>query len=285
MVNSIHISDPEGFQKKKDNIINDGVDNLMVLSDFDRTLTYGSIDGRKTPSMIAILRENGNYLGGDYAEKASILAQKYKPIEFDPKIDQTEKERAMTDWWSKHLELLVEKKLSKDHLRKIVDSRKISFRDKAGDVFKFLNEYNIPLIVISASGLGDEAILMFFRKEDQLYPNIFILSNSFIWNNEGNVVGYEEAVIHSLNKDKISIKDCNLNRKIKDRKNIILLGDTLDDVKMADNFYYENLIKICFLNDEAVDSFDEYKRIYDVLILNDSSMDFVNNFLKSYNLS
>ncbi len=282
MVNSIHISDPEGFQKKKDNIINDGVDNLMVLSDFDRTLTYGSIDGRKTPSMIAILRENGNYLGSDYAEKASLLAQKYKPIEFDPKIGQAEKERAMTDWWSKHLDLPVEKKLSKDHLRRIVDSRKISFRDKAGDVFKFLNEYNIPLIVISASGLGDEAILMFFRKENQLHPNIFILSNSFIWNDEGSAVGYEESVIHSLNKDKISIKDHNLNHKVKDRKNIILLGDTPDDIKMADNFYHENLIKICFLNEGVVDSFDEYKRIYDVLILNDSSMDFVNNFLKSF---
>ncbi len=50
----------------------DGLDKLHIISDFDRTLTKCSIEGRKIPSGIALLREGG-YLSKDYPEKAFAL--------------------------------------------------------------------------------------------------------------------------------------------------------------------------------------------------------------------
>ena len=35
---------------------------------------------------------------------------------------------------------------------------------------------------------------------------------------------------------------------VKNRKNIIVLGDILEDVKMVDNINYKNLLTIGFLN-------------------------------------
>jgi 5'-nucleotidase len=69
-------------------------------------------------------------------------------------------------------------------------------------------------------------------------------------------------------------------KKIKGRKNVILLGDNLEDAGMIKGFDFENLIKIGFLNEKVKENLKEYKKVYDVLITNDSSMEFVNELLK-----
>ena len=45
-------------------------------------------------------------------------------------------------------------------------------------------------------------------------------------------------------------------------------------------FYYKNLIKIGFLNEEIDKLKDIYKKSFDAVILNDGSMDYVNKLLK-----
>ena len=69
-------------------------------------------------------------------------------------------------------------------------------------------------------------------------------------------------------------------KKIKDRKNVLLLGDSLGDIGMITGFDYDNLIKIGFLNENVKENVEYYKRNYDAIILNDSSMDFINKLLK-----
>ena len=65
-----------------------------------------------------------------------------------------------------------------------------------------------------------------------------------------------------------------------DRKNILLLGDSTDDVSMAIGFDYKNLIKIGFWNRPTPKNQLVYKKSYDVLIKNDGSMKEVNKILK-----
>jgi 5'-nucleotidase len=50
--------------------------------------------------------------------------------------------------------------------------------------------------------------------------------------------------VHSYNKGETVVKDLPIYNEIKDRKNIILLGDSLGDPHMADGFDYETIIKI-----------------------------------------
>ena len=65
-------------------------------------------------------------------------------------------------------------------------------------------------------------------------------------------------------------------KKVKNRKNVILLGDSVSDTEMITGFEYDNLIKIGFLNEEIEKDLENYKENYDILILNDSSIEFIN---------
>jgi len=60
----------------------------------------------------------------------------------------------------------------------------------------------------------------------------------------GKAIAVREPIIHSFNKDETVVKNFPIYKDIKDRKNIILLGDGLGDAHMADGFDYENIIKI-----------------------------------------
>jgi HAD superfamily hydrolase (TIGR01544 family) len=276
---NIIVVNEEKLEEVKNNFKKEGPESICVFSDFDRTLTYGTFKGKRVPSMIGVLREKNEYLGEDYVEKASFLAKKYRPIEFNPNMDEREKKKAMESWWHEHIELLIEKGLNKKHFQRVVDERVVGFRDSVKDIFENLKKQNIPLVIISASGLGEEPIEMMIKKELGDFSNVYIISNSFLYNERGDVVGYKEPIIHIMNKNDVLMEDKPFYNKIKNRKNIILLGDSFDDVKMAENINYNNLLKICFLDEYAKEMIEDYKKLYDVLILNDSSATFVEKLL------
>ena len=174
------ISNPESFEKVRSQIEKEGKNKIHILADFDRTLTYGQIAGKKTPSIISLLRD-GNHLTKDYAEKANALFEKYHPIEIDPEISLEEKKEAMVEWWKVHNELLIKSGLSRKDLKSIVKSRGVKFREGVLEFLDYLNENSIPLVILSASGAGD-AIPMFFEEVGKNYSNIFYVINEFNWN-------------------------------------------------------------------------------------------------------
>jgi 5'-nucleotidase len=280
MNKNIIIVNPQKFQKLIQEMKKDKARFLHVLSDFDRTLTYAFVKGERVPSMISILRSSGDYLGEEYAKEAQALFQKYHQKENDPKIPLKERKRLMREWWLKHYQLLIKSGLSKKHLKIVIDSQKIRLRKGAKDFFKLLSLSKIPIVIMSASGLGTEAISMFLKKEKFFYSNIYIISNSFKWNKNGKAIGVKEPIIHSLNKDETIVKNFPFYKKIKNRKNVILLGDSPEDVGMVEGFAYKNLIKIGFLNEDVNKNLKLYKKVFDVLILNDSSLHFIKSLIK-----
>jgi len=272
-------SNKEKFEETKRKFHEGGLSKVCLLVDFDRVLTRAFVDGQEVPSIISVLRKE-NYLTPDYADKAFNLYNEYRPIEEDKDISQEEKKKLMHEWWLKHFQLLIESGLNRKDIEKAVQSKQIVFRDKFSELMDFLRKHDIPLIIISSAGLGQESISGKLKNEDKLYSNIHIISNSFEWDDQGRLIAVKEPIIHSANKDEVLIKDFpEIFEKIKDRKNIILIGDSLDDVKMADSFEYDNLIKIAFLNQKTEEKKDFFKDFYDVLILNDSSLEFVLSFL------
>ena len=147
------------FNHIKTNIINDGFDELHILSDFDRTLTHAFVDKTESvPSLISILRDE-NFLSKDYRKKAKDLFSYYYPIEIDSDIAFFKKKRLMEIWWEKHANLLVESGLNKKDLIKIAQSNRIKFRDKLQEILYILNTNNVPFLILSASGLGKDSII------------------------------------------------------------------------------------------------------------------------------
>jgi len=256
-----------------------GPEKLHVLADFDRTLTQAYIDGEKIPSIISILRD-GNYLTPDYAPKAHALYNKYHPIEIDSKITPGEKRKAMKKWWETHFKLLLKSGLHKKDIEKVVVSGKIKLRQGAKTFLETLHKQNIPLVIMSASGLGKDVIEMYLEKEHQLYDNIYIVSNAFMWDKKGSAIGFQKPIIHTLNKDETTVHGLPFFEKIKDRKHVILLGDSLGDLGMIQGFDYETLIKIGFLNEAVEENLPQYQENFDVIVLNDGNMNYLNDLLK-----
>jgi len=250
-----------------------------VISDFDRTLPYAFVDGQKRPSLIFILRD-GNYLTPDYARKAHVLFDKYHPIEVDPDIPLDEKKRAMKQWWETHFDLLIRSGLNKKDVESVVSSEKVKFRDGALKFIDFLHSHNIPLVIMSSTGLGGNAISLYLERIGRLYDNIHIIANFFQWDKSGNAVGYKKPVIHATNKDETMIKAYpEIYEKIKARRNVLLLGDGLGDVGMIEGFDYKNLLKVGFLNEDIEKNLEHYKKVFDVLVLNDFSFKYVNKLI------
>lgn len=276
---NVIISDAEKLKKLKIKFSKDGISKLYVISDFERTLTYLFVDGKRVTSLISILR-NENYLSNEYSQRAKALFNKYHPIEIDPKIPLEKKKAKMEEWWRKHYEVLIKVGLKKDHIKKVINSGKIKLRKGCFEFLDFLYRYRIPLLIFSSSGLGGEAILMFLEKKKKLYSNIHIISNFLKWDEKGGFVGVKEPIIHSLNKNGSIIRKLPVFKMIKNRKNVLLLGDNIEDCQMINGLDYENVIKIGFLNEEVERNLNVYKNNFDILILNDGDMNYVNMLLR-----
>lgn len=277
--NDIIIPDRERLEETKKKIMVGGPEKLHVVSDFDKTLTSCFVNGKKIASLISILRDE-HYLSPDYSQKAQALYDKYHSFEIDTSILAEKKKKLMYEWWSSHYNLLARSGLNKNDIKRAVETDKVLFRSGVLEFFDFLNKNEIPLLILSGSGLGEETISLFLEKHKTLYSNIFIASNTFTWDESENFVRANEPIIHSLNKNYDSVKKFPFYKRIEERKNIILLGDGVEDAKMSEGFDYKNIIKIGFLNENFQERLTEFKDNYDVIILNDGPMDYVNILLK-----
>lgn len=274
------ISNQNNFEKIIWNINSNGFWKLHILADFDKTLTKAFSAWKIRPSLISALRSEW-YLWEEYSKKAYELFNYYNPIEINPNISLEEKKKEMTSWWNKHLDLLVKSKLHKKDIEKIIDSWVVEFRDWVKEFLEFLSKNNIPLIVISANWLWTDSIKMYFEKQKALTNNVKIISNEFVWDNNWNAVWYDNRVIHVFNKDETILREFpEIHNLVEDRKNVILLWDSLWDPAMIEGFEYENLLKVWFLNEKEDELLEIYKNNYDVVLTGDNDALFLNNLLK-----
>ncbi len=280
-MSDIIIPDKPKLEKKIEAIRKEGASSLHVLSDFDRTLTKAFFKEEKIPSLISHLR-NGHYLTKDYAEKAQTLFNKYHPIELSDKITKEEKSKAMLEWWSAHYKLLVKSGLNektiKQALKDIIQEGKIKLRKGAAEFLQKLNQDNIPLIILSSAGIGN-MVTEFLKEQNLMFNNIHFIGNTLKFDKAGNFAGIKDnKIIHVLNKHEAEIKNLPIYEEIKQRKNIILLGDSIDDLGLAQGVQHKNIIKIGFLN-FSEQSLEEFQKNFDVIIMNDGDFSEINNVL------
>ncbi|MDD4983906.1 MAG: haloacid dehalogenase-like hydrolase [Candidatus ainarchaeum sp.] len=277
MKDNVVIVNEKEFNRKVEQIKKGGLDNLHIIADFDKTLTTAKVNGKDFKSVIALLRED-DYLDKDYIEKAHALYDKYSPFENDHTLSVKEKIKKMEAWWQEHLDLHIEKGLTKNVVDKLCrDTKyKMKFRDSIDKFINVLKDNGVPLLVFSA-GIGD-VIQYFFESKGLLHKDISIISNFYNYDASGRITGYKGKIIHSDNKGEIAVAKDKHFSKIKDRKNVILLGDSLGDTTMADGLEHKVVLKIGFLDDGS--KLEAYKKVYDVLILNDGSLEFVVDIIK-----
>jgi len=237
------------------NMFDDGLENLHVVADFDGTLTKVYHNGIKRPSLISILRDSSQYLGAEYQKRAHGLYDKYSVFEYDQSLSLKERKAKMDEWWNSHFKLLIEMGLKKEHVLSIIEKGGIEFREGAKEFLELCNEHKVPVVIMSASGLGD-AVIYYLKQQGCDFSNIYFVVNSFSYDENGNAISYVRNPIHSLNKDETILSSFpEIFSVIKDRKNVLVLGNSVGDSHMSDGFEHEKIFKVGFL-DAKDDSFE-----------------------------
>lgn len=255
-------------------------DSLHILTDFDRTLTYGTVWWIKTPSLISLLRD-GKHLSHDYPSRAIELFNEYHPIEIDPKLSLEEKKPIMRVWWQKHFSLMIECWLKKDDVFDVIKKSHLKLRNHVDSTLQLLRDYSIPCIIISAGAIG-EAIPLFLSWNGLNFPNISYICNHFKWDESGRAIAIHEPIIHVFNKDETSVRELpQIFDVVQHRKNIILIWDSLWDIGMSHGFDYQNILKIWFMNPEDENLRADFIEQFDIIIEWDGDFSVVKDTLEN----
>lgn len=274
----IRIKDPAHVEELISFIVAGGFSKLQLVVDFDFTLTRVHIDNQRCHCSWGIM-DNSTLMPAFYREEANTLLAKYYPIEIDPEMTEEEKIPYMTEWYDQIHNLIVKCKVSQDSLAEMVAASNARLREGTEELCSKLHGVNVPVLVFSA-GMGDilEQVLRHFGVYTD---NVKVVSNFFKYNEEGVMVGFKNDLIHMFNKNENAIHSSNYFDKLKGRSNVILMGDSMGDIKMAVGVPQPNhVIKIGFLNDKVEERIESYMNGFDIVLIDDQTMDVVNSIVK-----
>ncbi|KAF4043702.1 Pyrimidine 5'-nucleotidase (UMPH-1) [Phytophthora infestans] len=288
------IGNPDVFARKMKRFTQDGAGQLLVIADFDRTLTpyYKQRRDPKTPleqeSSSHGLLMTSSVLQPQVCAGEQELFAKFYPVEMPPTLSAAEKLPFMEQWWNSAHALLVEYKLTKKQVDQAVALGSLSFRQGFHPLFKLLNDLQVPTLVFSA-GLYDvihAALEQEFAAEckrsggaqsrNQTFTpsNVRVVSNMMRFDAGGVIEGFEGKLIHSLNKTARVLVDSPFwkERQLGKRRNVLLLGDSQGDARMAEGLSTNEIIRVGFLNVHVDEKLDEYLDLYDVVFTHDASL-------------
>lgn len=255
-----------------------GGDRLQVISDFDMTLSRFACDGKRCPSSYNIL-DNSKVISEECRKELNALNHHYYPIEIDPHQSIQEKLPHMVEWWTKVHNLLCQQKIQKRQIAQVVGESSAMLREGYKTFFNTLYQNNIPLCILSA-GIGD-VLEEIIRQMKVLHPNIHIVSNYMDFDEDGFLRGFKGQLIHTYNKSSSACGHSSYFQQLRGKTNILLLGDSMGDLTMADGVPgVENILKICFLNDKVEERRERYMDSYDIVLEKDETLDVVNGLLQ-----
>jgi HAD superfamily hydrolase (TIGR01544 family) len=235
---------------------------LIVVSDFDRTLTKQFIDGQDVGASFDQVRFSG-VLGADYEKRTQNLFDHYRPIELS-EIPPAEKLAAMSQWGPKAMAALVEFGMRKELLPEVINRGRMRLRDGVAEFIREVTTAGIPLYVISA-GLGD--VIEQYLEAAGVRPNVRVIANYLRYDENNRAVGSAPLMITSQNKHAVIS-----HHNVPCGKNAIVLGDTLEDANAAECLEAACSIKVGFLNKDQDGLLHPYSEAYDILVLNDGGM-------------
>ena len=244
--------------------------DVYVVADFDRTITKGN--SQTSWSILA----KSNLLPSSYVKERQELYEKYRPIELDETLEPSIKSNLIKEWFQKHIELFSKYQLNEELFEKAAtDLRIMEFRPKAKEFIEFLHENNIPLIIISA-GIGN-FIESFLKHHNCYFNNIYVSSNKILFK-DGIACGVDKNIIHSLNKNEVSLPT-EISKKLQGRNNVVLLGDQISDLKMVDTNAHDCVVSICFIPDDCKEKLELLKSNFDIVCEKSDDYDIVKNLL------
>jgi len=270
----------DAFMAKLNRFREAGPSKLSVVSDFDFTISKFYMNGVRGASCHKVIEDCG-LMAKQYHDEAQGLQAKYYPLEVDPTLNMEEKTMYMIEWVEKAHELLEQYGLTKTVVASAVKSAlqggKVGLREKTDAFFALTARAKIPSLIFSA-GIADVLEEIMRTMMDIDWSQVHVISNRCIFeeSGDGKVIGFEQPLLHVFNKKSTAYLHTNFfnTEDIKDRTQLLLLGDSLGDITMSEGMEIgdDSIIKVGFLNDR-VERLDQYLEKFDLVIFDDPGFD------------
>ncbi|XP_074140420.1 cytosolic 5'-nucleotidase 3A isoform X2 [Sminthopsis crassicaudata] len=275
---SVHIKNPAKVEEILCGLIKGGASKLQIITDFDMTLSRFSYNGKRCPTCHNVI-DNCKLVTDECRKKLLQLKEKYYAIEIDPVLTIEEKYPYMVEWYTKSHTLLVEQALPKNKIGEVVRESDVMLKEGYGYFFDKLREHNIPVFIFSA-GLGD-VLEEVIHQAGVYHNNVKVVSNFMDFDENGIIKGFKGELIHVFNKHDGALRNTQYFKQLKDNSNIILLGDSQGDLRMADGVAnVDNILKIGYLNDRVDELLEKYMDSYDIVLVKEESLELVNSILQ-----
>ncbi|CAH0721461.1 unnamed protein product, partial [Brenthis ino] len=276
---NVYVKDKEDLLNKINQIIAAGHEKLQIVTDFDHTLTRHNMDnGKVVLTSFAMFRECPS-IPKDYKDEEIRLADIYKPIEVDSEISIEEKTKHMVDWYVAAHNLLKGMKFPRNELVEVSKKMVECFRIGVSDLINWSEYKQVPMLVFSA-GLGD-CVVAALKSANYLLPHVKVVSNFLAFDENDTIVGIKGDVIHTYNKNEAAIKNTEYYEMVKERNNVLLMGDNIGDAGMAEGMdHCDVIVKVGFLGRNTDANLQNYIDKFDIVLVNEHTMDVPNAILK-----
>ncbi|KAM9577604.1 cytosolic 5'-nucleotidase 3A-like [Trichechus inunguis] len=275
---SVHIKNPARVEEIICGLIKGRAAKLQIIRDFDMTLSRFSYKGKRCPTCHNVI-DNCKLVTDECRKKLLQLKEKYYAIEVDPALTVEEKYSYMVEWYTKSHGLLVEQALPKAKLKEIVEESDVMLKEGYENFFDKLQQHSIPVFIFSA-GIGDvfEEVI---RQAGVYHPNVKVVSNFMDFDENGLLKGFKGELIHVFKKHGGALKNTEYFNQLKDNSNVILLGDSQGDLRMADGVTnVEHILRIGYLNDRVDELLEKYMDSYDIVLVKDESLEVASSILQ-----
>lgn len=250
-----------GFDQKIEKMKSWWLHNIVLVSDFDGTLTLSQNKEWWSNSLMSIFLKTW-LLGDNYKQKAELLYSKFHKFEF---MRGTNAKINLKKWLLKHVKLLNESGMGKKMMNTLVFWSSITERIWLKGLLEFTWRNNIPVYIVTwwLSALVEIFLLekMITTKNISIIWNRLRLKNNWVW--------LTDAIFTSINKSEQKPIHT-LNKRIKS-KNIILLWDNIEDSKIISNSHNGVSIKIWFHDWRR--NLEEMKKEFDIIFSEHESLE------------
>ncbi|KAI3359542.1 hypothetical protein L3Q82_013942 [Scortum barcoo] len=271
---SVYMKNPKRVQEILQSMVKAGSNTVQRLSCISVLSLY-----HLHVFLFADILDNSKLISEDCKEKLKELLNIYYPIEIDSSRSIEEKLPLMVEWWTRAHELLVQQEIRKDLLATAVQESNAMLRDGYQLFFNHLHEHSIPLLIFSA-GIGDilEEVIL---QAGVFHSNVKVFSNYMDFDESGVLRAFKGELIHIYNKREGALLNTGHFQELRTRPNVLLMGDSLGDLTMADGVQdMENIVKIGFLNDKVEERKQSYLDSYDIVLVEDETLKVPNAILR-----
>ncbi|XP_065564520.1 cytosolic 5'-nucleotidase 3-like isoform X2 [Artemia franciscana] len=279
----IYSKNPTVVKEKLVSIGKGGHSKLQVITDFDHTMTKAHHKKKEGLTCDGIVGRSSR-VTQEFKDENRRLLHQYYPIEVDPHLTPEEKIPYMQQWYDGIHEALKKCDIYKKDFETMVQESEIHFRDGLDAFVDMTFRMDIPFLIFSA-GIGDviDACLV---QHGLKKTNVHTISNFATFAPDGKFIAYDlTKLVLMFNKKQHALTATSYFGDIKQRNNVIVMGDSLGDADMAEGVHEPGtILKIGFLNDEGregskstktVDSIEErlprFMEAFDLVLVDDQT--------------